>query len=166
VCKLKDERKELQAVMFFLGSISSGMEELVGRPANGLASLAGKKLGVQYSGNTAKTDDVMEAIDITKKILQENGFLWQFEPWKEKETDAYVCVNDDAEKVVKLVFRDCMIRQTLFCYGHPQQQSLCSMMYGFFAGVTEAILGRKSRLNILHAGPNACLKELVIGDKV
>ena len=61
-----------------------------------------------------------------------------------------------------LVFRDCMIRQSLFLFGHAQRGSLCNMMYGFFAGALENIMGRQSRLEILHAGENACYKRLTI----
>jgi predicted hydrocarbon binding protein len=55
-----------------------------------------------------------------------------------------------------------MIRQALFLYGHHQKGSLCNMMFGFFAGAVETIMGRKSSLEVLHAGENACLKRLLI----
>jgi predicted hydrocarbon binding protein len=61
-----------------------------------------------------------------------------------------------------LVFRDCMIRQSLLRFGHPQQGSLCNMMYGFFAGALETIMGKKATLEIRHAGENACLKMLTV----
>ena len=61
-----------------------------------------------------------------------------------------------------LAFRDCMIRQSLFVYGHAQKGSLCNMMFGFFAGALENITGRKSDLEIVHAGENACYKRLTL----
>lgn len=157
-------RKELQDAMAFLGAITSGMEKFIGRAANGLAFVAGKNLGKKYSQNTPKTDNILEAIEITKEILEKNHFLWQLEPWKKKDDVDFVITDDNGGRVIRLVFRDCMIRQTLFRYGHHQQGSLCYMMYGFFSGVTESILGVKSKLNIIHSGPNACLKELILED--
>ncbi len=55
-----------------------------------------------------------------------------------------------------------MIRQALFRFGHPQEGSLCNMMYGFFAGALESIMGKKATLEIKHAGENACLKVLTV----
>ncbi len=61
-----------------------------------------------------------------------------------------------------LVFRDCMIRQSLFMFGHHQKGSVCTMMFGFFAGALEMIMGRQSTLDIVHAGENACYKKLTV----
>lgn len=160
--EIEKERRELQDTMFFLGAISSGMENFLGRPANGMAFLAGKRLGAKCSQNEKKTDDILEAIEISKNILRENHFLWQIEPWKKKGDSGYVYDDEDGNKVIRLVFRDCMIRQTLFRYGHVQQASLCYMMYGFFSGMTESLLGLKSELRIIHSGQNACFKELIL----
>lgn len=159
--EIKEIRRELQDTMSFLGAISVGLEEFMGKPANGMSFLAGKKLGKQCSQNAPHTDDILESIEITKAILKDNGFLWQLEHWQDSGTDEAV-TSVNGTQTVKLVFRDCMIRQTLFRHGHHQQGSLCYMMYGFFSGVTESILGRKSELKILHTGPNACLKELTL----
>ena len=62
------------------------------------------------------------------------------------------------------MFRDCMIRQALYCYGHDQKGSLCYMMYGFFSGALDNIMGVRSKLEIVHAGENACLKRLQLQD--
>ncbi len=160
-------RKELQDTMSFLGAISSGIEEFLGGPgpAKSVAHLAGKRLGKKCSENEQKTEDILEAVEISRNILRKNHFLWQIEPWKKKKYSDYVFTNDDGNKVVKLVFRDCMIRQALYRYGHYQQSSLCHMMFGFFSGLTESVLGLRSELKIIHAGQNACLKELILRGK-
>ena len=71
-------------------------------------------------------------------------------------------MESDEGAEVLLVFRDCMIRQSLFRFGHSQKGSLCNMMYGFFAGALQNIMGCESSLEIVHAGENACLKKLVV----
>jgi hypothetical protein len=38
------------------------------------------------------------------------------------------------------------------------------MMYGFFSGAIEKIMGKKATLDIIHAGENACLKRLTVHD--
>ncbi|MBU1566666.1 MAG: hypothetical protein KJ630_13690, partial [Proteobacteria bacterium] len=84
------------------------------------------------------------------------------EPFKPREQDDYITMNAKGERQMLLVFRDCMIRQSLLRFGHPQQGSLCNMMYGFFAGALETIMGKKASLEIRHAGENACLKMLTV----
>lgn len=167
---VEKSRRELQNMMAFLGAISAGLEEDIGESAKGMAFLAGKELGIKHSQGSRKTDDLKEAVEISKEILQKMGFLWQVEPWKKKGENDYVSKVeegiDEGNDVIKLVFRGCMIRQALFRYGHSQKNSLCYMMYGFLSGLTESVLRRRSKLNILKVGPNACLKELIIGDKI
>ncbi|MCP4110589.1 MAG: hypothetical protein GY749_34545 [Desulfobacteraceae bacterium] len=165
--EIENIRQELQAVMAFLGAISSGMEQFLGRPAKGISFLAGKKLGTKHSQHARKTVDFLEAIEISKEILNKNGLLWKFEFWKKKGEADYIYYNDKGNKTVNLIFRDCMIRQTLARYGHPQQESLCKMMFGYFSGCMESVLNIESdinviELNVIHCGPNACFKELVL----
>jgi predicted hydrocarbon binding protein len=156
-------RAELKQVMYFLGALSSSLEQFYGKGANGTAFLAGKKLAKSYTvGEKVDKIDVLEAIDVSKKILKSNGFLWQLEIWKKKSDPDYIYYDKDGNTCVKIVFRDCMIRQALFNYGHEQKCSLCYIMYGFFSGLTENILGKKSELRVIHSGPNSCLKELII----
>ena len=60
------------------------------------------------------------------------------------------------------MFRNCMVRCALFRYGHEQKQSLCMMNHGFFCGYVQKFTGKRAELEILHAGENACLKELLV----
>ena len=66
---------------------------------------------------------------------------------------------------MKLVFRNCQVRSTLFRYGYPQKLSLCLMNHGVFCGLLDQIHGVRSNLEILHAGENACLKLLTVERK-
>jgi predicted hydrocarbon binding protein len=154
-------RQELQDAMSFLGALSSGLENFIGRAANGMAFVAGKNLGKKYCQGTEQTADLERALQLTDESLKKYGFLWKFESWSSKG-QPLITTSDSGKTVIKLVFRDCMIRQSLFRYGHEQKGSLCYMMYGFFSGALETILGKKTKLDILHTGENACLKELTI----
>lgn len=158
--ELEETRETLQETMNFLGALAAGIEEMVGRPSSAMAYVAGKKLGRQFSKEAPKTDDLDAALVSVREVLADNHFHWNYEPFKPVARDEMVTVDEEGNIEVMLVFRDCMIRQALFCYGHPQQQSMCTMMYGFFAGALETIMGRKAELEIVHAGENACLKRL------
>ncbi len=156
------KRRTLQETMNFMAALSSGIEFILGRGANGMAMSAGSDLGRKFSINAVQTDDLLEAVNEVRQVLAENNCLWGFEPFKLEDQTDMVTINDKGESEMLLVFRDCMIRQSLFRFGHPQKGSLCFMMYGFFSGAIGKIMGKKASLEIIHAGENACLKRLTI----
>ena len=158
---IADQRAKLQQAMIFLGAISSGMEQAVGESANSISYLAGKNLGKKLSDGVEKTDDIEEALAATRNLLVENNYLWMFETFKPHDRPELVQKVDGGNEIM-LVFRDCMIRQSLFRFGHAQKGSLCNMMYGFFAGALQNVMGRESTLEIVHSGENACYKRLIV----
>lgn len=155
------QRLALQDAMVFLGAIASGTEQAIGESANSIAYLAGVNLGKKMSEGVVHTSDILQALDSTREVLEKNDYLWLFEPFKTHDQE-HVVQENDAGTQVMLVFRDCMIRQSLFRFGHTQKGSLCNMMYGFFAGALQNIMGQESSLEIVHAGENACYKKLII----
>ena len=156
------KRRTLQETMNFMAALSAGIEPILGRGANSMTMSAGRNLGRKFSENARRTDDLLEAIEEVRRVLEENSCLWGFEPFKPQGQAELITRNELGSSQVLLVFRDCMIRQALFRFGHPQQGSLCNMMYGFFAGALETIMGKKATLEIRHAGENACLKILTV----
>lgn len=156
------KRRTLQETMNFMAALSAGIEPILGRGANSMTMSAGRSLGREFSEEAQKTDDLLEAIGEVRKILANNNCLWGFEPFKPASREQMITVNEEGQTQIQLVFRDCMIRQALFRFGHPQEGSLCNMMYGFFAGALESIMGKKATLEIQHAGENACLKLLTV----
>lgn len=156
------KRRTLQETMNFMAALSAGIEPILGRGANSMTMSAGKNLGKKFSENAPHTDDLLEAITHVRQILVDNSCLWEFEAFQMAGQETIVTINEKGQQEMLLVFRDCMIRQALLRFGHPQQGSLCNMMYGFFAGALETIMGKKARLTIKHAGENACLKVLTV----
>ncbi len=155
------KRLALQDAMVFLGAIASGTEQAIGESANSISYLAGVNLGKKMSEGETRTADIQEALDATRQVLENNDYLWLFEAFQTHDQESLVQENEEGTQVM-LVFRDCMIRQSLFRFGHPQKGSLCNMMYGFFAGALQNIMGRESSLEIVHAGENACYKKLIV----
>lgn len=154
------KRRTLQETMNFMAALSAGIEPILGRGANSMTMSAGRNLGRKFSERARRTDDLLEAIQEVRNILAANSCLWGFEPFQPRDQAELITKNAKGERQMLLVFRDCMIRQSLLRFGHPQQGSLCNMMYGFFAGALETIMGKKATLEIRHAGENACLKVL------
>ena len=155
------QRLALQDAMVFLGAIASGTEQAIGESANSISYLAGVNLGKKMSDGVPQTSDILQALESTRKVLEKNDYLWLFEPFNTHDQENLVQENEEGTQVM-LVFRDCMIRQSLFRFGHAQKGSLCNMMYGFFAGALQNIMGRESSLEIVHAGENACYKKLIV----
>lgn len=147
--------------MTFLGALAAGIEQAIGESANSISYLAGKRLGMQFSHEAPLTDDIEEALGTVKEILQKNNCLWQFEPFKPHDRLQLIERIGESDEIL-LVFRDCMIRQSLFKFGHHQKGSLCNMMFGFFSGALLNIMRHDSTLEILHAGENGCYKKLKI----
>ena len=158
---LYETRAALQETMTFLGAVASGIEVAIGESANSIAYLAGKRLGMQLSQGIEKTGDIEQALVAVSRVLMANSCLWHFEPFQTHDQSALVRPTAEGEEIT-LAFRDCMIRQSLFQFGHHQKGSLCNMMNGFFAGALLNIMGRNATLEIQHAGENACLKRLTI----
>ena len=155
------QRLALQDAMVFLGAIASGTEQAIGESANSISYLAGVNLGKKLSTGVPQTADILQALESTREVLKKNDYLWLFEPFKTHDQDTVVQESEEGTEVM-LVFRDCMIRQSLFRFGHIQKGSLCNMMYGFFAGALQNIMGQESSLEIVHAGENACYKKLIV----
>jgi len=147
--------------MVFLGAIASGTEQAIGESANSISYLAGVNLGKRLSEGVAHTNDIQQALDSTRDVLISNDYLWMFEPFQTHDQEHLIQATEEGDQVM-LVFRDCMIRQSLFRFGHVQKGSLCNMMFGFFAGALQNIMGRESSLEIIHAGENACYKKLIV----
>ncbi len=160
--EIRKKRRTLQETMNFMAALSAGIEPILGRGANSMTMSAGRNLGRKFSQDAGKTDDLLAAIGEVGRVLENNHCLWQFEPFKPADQAELITVTETGERQILLVFRDCMIRQSLFRFGHPQQGSLCNMMYGFFAGALENIMGKTAKLEIKHAGENACLKVLTV----
>lgn len=158
---ITDARAALQEAMNFLGALASGIEQAIGQSANSISYLAGKRLGMQFSEGAPTSTDIVEALETIRDVLVKYNCLWHFEPFKPHDRASLVLSSGDEEEIL-LTFSDCMIRQSLFKFGHSQQGSLCNMMNGFFSGAIRNIMGFDSTLQILHAGENGCLKKLVV----
>lgn len=156
------KRRTLQETMNFMAALSAGIEPILGRGANSMTLSAGQNLGRKFAKDAVQTSDLLQAVDEVRKVLESNNCLWGFEPFKQHGQDDYITINEAGDQQLLLVFRDCMIRQALLRFGHPQQGSLCNMMYGFFAGALGVIMGKRATLEIKHAGENACLKVLTV----
>jgi predicted hydrocarbon binding protein len=155
-----ETRDELQGLLVLMGSLSHGLEQTLGRGAETVTFRAGKAVGLK-SAITQQESDLLAALVKVGEALKGQGIEWPFEPWKPAADSSFV-YEKDGKQAVKLVFRNCMVRCALFRYGHEQKQSLCMMNHGLFCGYVQKITGKRAELDILHAGENACLKELLL----
>ncbi len=153
----------LHDVSCFVGALASASEKNLGQGSLSICALAGKKFGAAVVEETTEENDPLAAIRLLSEALTAKGIVWEFEPFAGAQTNAVT--TEGTKQKIRLVFHTCMVRNALFRYGHEQKRSLCYMSHGVFAGALEKILkGKKATLEILHAGPNGCLKELVLED--
>ena len=150
----------LHNVAYFVGALAHGAEQNLGRGSLSICSLAGKKFGKEAVEGVQQTDDPEQAVAILRDALARQGIVWDFEPFAGEHGSSVS--SEGTTHTMRLVFKTCMVRNALFRYGHEQKQSLCYMAHGVFAGAMENIMpGAKVDLEIIHAGPNSCLKEMV-----
>jgi hypothetical protein len=156
------ELEHLQGLMVFLGSAANGLEELLGRGAGSVTFRAGRMTGLRTEVEASEQGDLLTALDLVWDEMCRIGMRWAFEPYK-RNGEPKLITQKDGKLQVELVFRNCMVRSSLFRYGHPQRLSLCLMNHGLFCGLVEKIYGQPADLEIIHAGENACLKLLTVG---
>ncbi|MBN2587415.1 MAG: hypothetical protein JXA64_10880 [Candidatus Fermentibacteraceae bacterium] len=160
---MAEQLDHLHGVAYLLGALAHASEKNLGQSSHSICMLAGKKFGREAVKDVEQTDDPVKAVELLSKALEKRGIVWDFEPFK-GEKDELLEKRDGAE-VMRLVFRTCMVRNALFRYAHEQKESLCYMAHGVFAGAMEKVMpAKKVHLEILHAGPNACLKEMILED--
>lgn len=158
--EVSEKQGELQGLLVFMASLSHAMEKVLGRGASPITFRAGRNIGLKSDVET-KSTDVTEALNLVGKELLKRGINWEFELWKPASSSSYFYTVDEKE-AAKLVFRNCMIRCSLFRYSHEQKTSLCMMNHGLFCGFLQKITGKRATLDIIHAGENACIKELTL----
>jgi hypothetical protein len=158
---MQNKLDRLHGVAFLIGSLTHAAEKNFGQSSLSSCALAGKIFGQEAVENTETTQDLICAIKILNEALKKRGIVWDFVPFQ-GESDSVV-KESDGKQTIRLVFSTCMVRNALFRYAHEQKLSLCYMSHGVFAGAMEKIMpGKTVHLEILHAGPNACLKELIV----
>ncbi len=154
-----ESQQELDGLLVTMASLSHGLEQVLGRGAATVTFRAGRAVGLKASVSK-KEQEVLAALDALRGELVQKGISWPFEPWKPAGTESYF-YEKNGKRAIKLVFRNCMVRCALFRYSHEQKLSLCMMNHGLFCGYMQKITGRRAELEIVHAGENACLKELI-----
>jgi len=156
----KDIHDELDGLLVAMASLSHGLEQVLGRGAAPVTFRAGRAIGLK-ADIKRKESDTLAALTVLRDELSSHGIQWPFEPWKPASSSSFF-YDKNGKVALKLVFRNCMIRCALFRYSHDQKMSLCMMNHGLFCGYVQNITGERAELEIVHAGENACLKELVL----
>jgi predicted hydrocarbon binding protein len=155
---IPDYEEALHGLMVLNSMIIRSLEEIARGGANAVVYRAGMKMGHETAKYFPKTDNVEKALKELSDIL---GRQYNFELYKPKGKDSYI-ITENGETFIYLVFRDCLVRQTLRREGMPQKGPLCQSLYGYMVGAVEEITGRRGKLEIVHVGPNTCLKKLIL----
>ena len=158
--EVNETREKLQGLMVFMASLSHGLEEVLGRGAAPITFRAGRTIGLKAEVAKKETN-VEEALKLVHQELLNRGINWEYELWKPSSESSFF-YDKDGKDAAKLVFHNCMVRCSLFRYSHEQKTSLCLMNHGLFCGFLQNITGRRAELDIIHAGENACIKELTL----
>lgn len=154
-------RQTTEGLMVFMASLSHGLEQVLGRGAAPVTFRAGRTVGLKADLATRPDLPLEDAVALVRRELGTRGINWELELWKPTSATSHF-YEKEGKKAAKLVFRNCMVRCSLFRYSHEQKLSLCMMNHGLFCGFLQKITGQRADLEILHAGESACLKELTL----
>ncbi|WP_457549311.1 hypothetical protein [Archaeoglobus sp.] len=130
--------------MFLLSILTRSLELFSGEWAKTICYIAGRKISEIIDVGECETLE-----DCLKKMSEKS-------PWK---VDVFEKVKDDEYLVV---FKSCPIRQTHYTVCTKQGGVLCQVTHGYIETILSNHIKKKVRLILLHAGPNACLKRLVV----
>lgn len=150
--------QRVQGTMVYLGSVANGLEVLLGRGARAVCFRAGREVGLDQAVQR-RTKDPFEALQAVREEMLRMGINWPFEPFK-KQSESDLVTHHDGYSEIRLAFRNCIVRCTLFRYGFPQEMSLCQTKHGLFCGLFQQIYGASATLDVVHSGENACLLRL------
>lgn len=156
-------RQQVQGLMMFLGALSDGLESVTGRGAEAVCFRAGHKVGLERKV-AAKETEAMAALERVRAEIEAMGITWPFDASYQPSTAPEQVVQHAGYREIKLPFRNCIVRCTLFRYGFPQGKALCQTKHGLFCGLFQNVHGSRTHLGIVHAGENACLLNLKIFD--
>lgn len=148
---------ELPALMRISGVLSETLHNLLGRSANAPAFIAGKNLAKDMTQDIERTDDIEKALAQLEEAFKGE---WRCVVWHKRGVPQIR--KENGNTVIDLVFRECVIRETLKEVNGGRMGPLCRVAYGVIAGILEEITGKKVELEIIHAGPRACLKRVTI----
>ncbi|GEM_PF-1757310 len=131
----------LKSRMKILAILSNALELLSGEWAKTVCWIAGKRLGENVNvGEKSSLEDVFSVVS-----------PWKVEVFEKKNDNEYL-----------VIFRECPIRQTHYVVCTKQGNVMCQITHGYITQVIAKALKKNVKLVLLHAGPNACLKKVVI----
>ncbi|MGY5854201.1 MAG: hypothetical protein RTU92_11585 [Candidatus Thorarchaeota archaeon] len=154
----KDKQtKLLNSALSLLTALNNGIEEVLGRGSKGIIFATGHEEGKAQGRGIPKTDSIEDAIDTVNEIF--DG-VWNVELFKEAGQDSYYFKDSLGFDAVKIVVRECPIRQAVLSNGLKQGGPVCYLTNGNLCGILSEIMGKKVSMEIEHTGPNSCLKRL------
>lgn len=159
-----DKKQQVQGLMVFLAAIADGLENVTGGGARAVCFQAGRAVGSTREVARQEHQDIFAAIEVVREEMEKMGIHWPFDSHYKQHSDPDFVTKKEGYREIKLPFRNCIVRCTLFRYGFPQGKALCQTKHGLFCGLFQKVYGAKTHLGITHAGENACLLNLKIFD--
>jgi hypothetical protein len=159
----KEKMDRVQGLMVYVGSLAHGLELLLGKGSDSVASRSGRKVGLAQKVEKTANGDLEAALAQTQEEMKRLGINWPFRAYK-RSTESELVKDDEGWKELDIAVENCVVRCTLFRYGFPQKGSLCQTKHALFCGLFDQVYGCKSQMSIIHAGENACMLKLRMRD--
>ncbi len=144
---MEEGKKRTEELLFFTNQIlAKTLDEsasFLGRGGKGIFYNSGKSAGEKYGKRFEKINGLKENIERISSLFE----------------TIHIEIYDEN----KLTFRECPFRNMLEAAALKLDSPICALGHGFIAGLIAAMSDKKINLRTIHAGPNACLIE-IMGD--
>jgi hypothetical protein len=156
------QRGQLQGLLVLMGSLSHGLETVLGRGAATVTFRAGRTVGLKADVRE-RTADVERALVLVGEELRAVGIVWPFELWKPAAASSFF-YDKDGKQTARLVFPELHgaklalpLRPRAAAVALPDEPRPVLRLPAEDPGGKRVVRPRD-----LNAGENACLKELIV----
>lgn len=151
-----DEFNRKDTLLSLLTTINNGLQDLLGRGANGIIFNTGVEAGKRIAEDLPKTDTIHRAIESVNDAYRG---VWKVELHNSGE-EGYFFIDDYDQPSFRVIVRDCPVRAAVTGKDLQQEGPLCYLTNGYLCGMLSTILNENVGMEIEHAGPLACKKRV------
>jgi len=155
--KGSSDEKLLYSCLGLMTALNNGLKDFIGTAARGVIFNTGLGEGYFLGKNFKTTKNIEEVIEVVNQAFEG---VWRIDLFKAKNMDDFFYKGPHGYKSVNIVVRECPIRQSVLSYNLEQGGSICYLTNGYICGIIGQIMNCRCGMDMLHHGPNACLKRL------
>ncbi len=151
-----NESNKKDTLLSLLTTINNGLQDILGRGANGIIFNTGVDEGRRIAKDLPKTDTIHKAVESVNEAYRG---VWKVELHNSGE-EGHFFIDEFDRPSFRVMVRDCPVRAAVTEKDLKQEGPLCYLTNGYLCGMLSTILNENVGMEIEHAGPLACRKRV------